>query len=228
MTSSILFNLNWRVDVISRFYTIEILILRAIVYTLSNVEVADLDKLPPKGPFILVTNHINWTDSGIAAAILPHRMNVFIKWEFRHHPIISTLFMTTKPIWLKRGTPHLSAIREALNRLSNGEIMAISPEGTRSETGILGYGHLGAAFLAVKSQVPIVPMVIFGQETAIATLKKFRKPTIQINIGDPFHLPPFSDSQTVMNQYQSYTELIMKRLAALLPEKYRGRWGDAF
>ena len=67
----------------------------------------------------------------------------------------------------------------------------------------------------------ILPIGLAGQEKAFRTLFRLRRPTIRVAIGEPFRLPG-TPNQAKGEQLDRYTELIMCRLAALLPPEYRG------
>jgi 1-acyl-sn-glycerol-3-phosphate acyltransferase len=103
----------------------------------------------------------------------------------------------------------------------------MSPEGTRSPTGGLLEGRPGAAYLAAKSGLPVVPVAEYGGEDAkvIERLRRFRRMEIHIQVGEPFILPPLParNREAVL---QEYTDEIMCRIAALLPPAYHGVYAD--
>jgi 1-acyl-sn-glycerol-3-phosphate acyltransferase len=126
-------------------------------------------------------------------------------------------------IWLNRFEADFHALREVVKRLQNGGILAMAPEGTRSQTGALLEGRPGAAFLAAKAQVPVLPMAIIGTEDALvkARLKRWRRLQIKIVVGETFMLPPI-DRKNKEAYFEAQTDEIMCRIAALLPPPYRG------
>jgi 1-acyl-sn-glycerol-3-phosphate acyltransferase len=128
-------------------------------------------------------------------------------------------------VWVKRGTADRSALTAALKALKSGVMLGIAPEGTRSKTGELQNPRAGIAFLATKASVPIVPAVIIGTDKTFAELKRFRRPHLILKVGPPFRLEPIPRKDRSAKM-QVYTEDIMLRLAALLPEQYRGVYAD--
>ena len=102
--------------------------------------------------------------------------------------------------------------------------MVFFPEGTRS-SGQMTTANPGVALLAYKAQVPIVPVGITGSERMGSVLRVFN-PTgrITITIGEPFTLPPV-EGKIGRNNLTPATDLIMRRVASLLPESYRGVYG---
>jgi len=124
---------------------------------------------------------------------------------------------------VKRDEVDMNAIRKALQRLQEGRIIAIDPEGTRSGTGILGEGHAGAVLLAVKSGAPLLPVVHYGSENYRENMRRIKRTDMTYAVGRPFHVrtdPPLNHETR-----QLAADEIMAQMAALLPEQYRGRYG---
>jgi 1-acyl-sn-glycerol-3-phosphate acyltransferase len=104
-------------------------------------------------------------------------------------------------------------------------MVAISPEGQRSRTGGLVRAKPGVAFLAYRASVPILPMAFTNTASIGPALKRLRRAAVSIRIGEPFELPPLGEANR-KRQRQDAADLIMCRLAALLPPEYRGVYAD--
>jgi 1-acyl-sn-glycerol-3-phosphate acyltransferase len=130
-------------------------------------------------------------------------------------------------IWLNRYEADIHALRLVQKRLRQGELLAMAPEGTRSQSEALIPGRPGAAYLASKTGVPIVPVGVTGTEDRAvkARLRRLQRPHIVIRIGSPFTLPPM-ERQDRDAYLQAYTDEIMCRIAVLLPPTYRGVYAD--
>jgi len=127
---------------------------------------------------------------------------------------------------MDRENTDFSAVRQALEYLKMGAILGIAPEGTRSkETRGLLEGKQGAALLAARAMVPIVPVGIVGSEFIKSSLLKLRRAPVSITIGEPYHLPAF-DHENRQKWLTQCTDEIMCRIAALLPPAYRGFYAD--
>jgi 1-acyl-sn-glycerol-3-phosphate acyltransferase len=130
-------------------------------------------------------------------------------------------------VWLNRFEADFSALREILARMQKGGLMVIAPEGTRSKTEALQEGKMGVAFLASKSGYPVIPISLTGTEdrSIVANLKRFRRSKIRAVAGESFtvEIPKGKGREQVMRQA---TDEIMCRIAAELPEKYRGFYAD--
>jgi 1-acyl-sn-glycerol-3-phosphate acyltransferase len=125
-------------------------------------------------------------------------------------------------VWMDRENIDFAAVREALAYMRKGMIVGIAPEGTRSKDseGLLE-GKQGAALLAARAEVPIVPVGIVGSENVNRDLLRLRRPSVTITVGRPYTLPEF-DREDRQAWLSKYTDEIMCRIAALLPPNYRG------
>jgi 1-acyl-sn-glycerol-3-phosphate acyltransferase len=130
-------------------------------------------------------------------------------------------------IFVDRYHADIHAVREVMRRLNKGGMLCLAPEGTRSPTGALIRPHDGAAYLAMKAGVPVVPAAFTGTEDrkVLAQLKRFRRPAITITLGEPF-LPPPLPKNGRDAAVAAFTEEIMLRIAELLPVEYRGIYAD--
>jgi len=130
-------------------------------------------------------------------------------------------------VWLNRFEADFSALREILARMKKGGLMVIAPEGTRSKTEALQEGKMGAAFLASKTVFPVLPVALTGTEDrgVLENLKRFRRSKIRAVAGELFtvEIPKGRGREQAM---RDATDEIMCRLAAELPEKYRGVYAD--
>jgi len=178
-----------------------------------------LEHFPSKGPALIVINHLGDTDIALLLAALPVALDGLGKIELYDFPILGILMDWYGIIWLHRGQPDRRAIRCALDGLAEGRLLAIAPEGRYTLTHGLEEGGAGAAYLALKSNVPIVPIALTGTENehVYGSLHRLRRPQITLTVGQPFYL----DSS---KEIQDSTRRIMQALASLLPAEYRGAY----
>jgi 1-acyl-sn-glycerol-3-phosphate acyltransferase len=110
-----------------------------------------------------------------------------------------------------------------------GEVLVITPEGTRSKIGVLLEGKPGVSYLAAKLSLPILPAGISGTFDPIffGQLKRFRRPHISINVGPSFTLPRLpTEGQSRDEALKFDTDEIMCRIAALIPPEQRGFYAE--
>jgi 1-acyl-sn-glycerol-3-phosphate acyltransferase len=126
---------------------------------------------------------------------------------------------------IRRGEADMAAMRMSLEALRNDEIFVIAPEGTRNKTGILIKAQLGVITLALRSGAPLLPVAHWGGENFSKNIKRLKRTDFHIRVGEPFKLDPGTERVTREVRQQMVDEM-MYRLAALLPEYYRGAYAD--
>jgi 1-acyl-sn-glycerol-3-phosphate acyltransferase len=137
--------------------------------------------------------------------------------------VVGGIFRAYGVIWIHRSRPDRKALHAMLEGLAEGRIVAMAPEGRESVTGALEDAKDGAAFVALKSGVPIVPIVMTGTENKriYSNMKKFKRTRVTFTVGKPFTLRDSGDRRT---RLQDGTRQIMETLAVMLPEEYRGSY----
>lgn len=200
------------------------LIIRFLVRLLFKVTIEGLEHVPERGAFVLAVNHLDYLDAPIVFAKMPRRMVAFAanKWENSHFTGVLLTYVGTA-IYVDRGAPDRKALAAALAVLKAGGALGMAPEGTRSPTGGLTKGHTGVAYLATRGSAPILPMVAYGQEQSGRYWKRLRRAPVHVRIGPLIHLP---QGKARTEQLHAYTDQIMLTLARLLPEAYRGVYGE--
>lgn len=168
----------------------------------------------PQPPFLLTCNHLSYFDAPAIGAVVNYATPAFAAKKYRG-TLMGLWFYVGSPVWIEQDAPNRHALTTALKIMEQGDLFAIAPEGRRSKTGALMRGHEGAAFIASRAGVPILPVAIAGTERLFRTLR----PSVRVNIGRPYRLP---EGRAKGEQLAEYTERIMCALAALLPESYRG------
>jgi 1-acyl-sn-glycerol-3-phosphate acyltransferase len=195
---------------------------KLLVWVTLKTRITGLENFPKHGPAIIAFNHLGDADAVLLFATLPFSPIEGIgKIELYDHWLVGPVFRAYGVIWVHRGQPDLKAIRAALNGLSEGRMISLAPEGRQSVTGALEEGEKGAAFLALKSGAPIVPIALTGLENQniYGHLKRWRRAPVSLSVGKPFFLEENPDRQKMI---QEGTRRIMESLASLLPESYRG------
>jgi 1-acyl-sn-glycerol-3-phosphate acyltransferase len=95
---------------------------------------------------------------------------------------------------VNRGAPDREALRRTLDLLERGEPLVLFPEGTRRSGPVIEHLHEGAAFVASRAGVPIVPVGIGGSERALPKGSKVPRPVkIHIVVGEPLFPPPLAE-----------------------------------
>lgn len=203
------------------------LLVRIILRIIAQVEIHGLENLP-QGGFILAANHLGRLDSAILYYAIDREDIIMpVAEKYKNHWFFGPLVRSLGGFFINRFEADVSAIREVLRRIKKGGIFVIAPEGTRSKTEALQPAHSGVAFFAAKTGLPVVPVALVGTEDRqiVVNLKGFRRSQIVVRAGKPF--PVRLDEHLEREKaLEAATDDIMCRIAAMLPEKYRGVYAN--
>ena len=186
-----------------------------------RLEVRGAEYVPRYGPLIVISNHLSYNDPPALFASTPRILNYLGKIELFSNPYKSFLMRLAKVHPLDRSNTGLGALRTAMKVLSEDGAIVIFPEGRISTNRSMQQAKQGAAFLAIKSQAPILPIGISGTEKFSPWRMVFPLQRFRVNIGPPF-TPPVLEGRIDKNAINSVSEMMMNRIAVLLPENYRG------
>ena len=144
--------------------------------------ITGLENIPATGA-VLAPNHQSFWDIPLIAVMVPRRVHFMAKEELFRVPVFGAIIRSLLAFPVKRGAPDRTAIRHAIEMLQENDLVVVFPEGTRSKTGLLGPFAPGAALIAMKAGVPMVPVGL------IATNRIFRNggllPRIEIHFDKP-------------------------------------------
>ncbi len=205
-----------------------VFLIRFIINLIAKVEKRGYENLPDGGGFVIAVNHLGFLDAPMAYYALDN-WNLFIpvaeKWA--DYAILRWLGKYLNAIFIDRFNPDLKSMREMIKCMEEGQTLVIAPEGTRARDEKMAQGKPGVAYLASKMGWVILPVAISGTEDRliIGNLKRLKRSTIRLTAGKSFTLPSFP-KENREETLQEYTDEIMCRIAALLPEYNRGYYTD--
>ena len=202
--------------------------IRSLVRTLTKFQVVDRENIPETGGVLLTTNHLSRLDTPLLLACTKRKdLVAIVAKKYQKIPFFRWILSKVgKMVWMDRERTDFSALRDALEQLRKGSIVGIAPEGTRSrESNGLLEGKPGAALMAARASVPIVPVGIVGSEKINKHWLRLQRPPVTIRIGEPYTLPEM-DRDNRQAWLSRYTDEIMCRIAVLLPPEYRGFYSD--
>jgi 1-acyl-sn-glycerol-3-phosphate acyltransferase len=203
-------------------------LIRSVINLVAHVEVTGYEYIPSDSNFVIATNHLGILDAPMAFYALD-RWDLLVlvaeKWEkiwlFR---LLGKYFNF---IFIDRFNPDIKALRKVIKLMEEGNNLVIAPEGTRSRVGSLIEGRPGVSYLATRLGRPIVPVALIGTEDKLlfGNLKRLKRTQMKIKAGPSFTLPqlPRENRDQVL---QEYTDEIMCRIAAMMPERYWGVYKD--
>jgi len=194
------------------FYRFCYLLLNVLFRTLGRLKVEGLENLPRQGGFILAGNHQSYLDPPIVGSSVPKQVYFMAKEELFKVPVLKTLITAQQAFPVKRGSADRKALSKALELLSQNKVVGIFPEGGRSKTGELQEAEMGVAFIALKAQVPVLPMAIVG--TKGFACQHLRQ--IKVKIGKPIY--PKIQEKFQKSDIEAMTAQIMDYLSQLIEE----------
>jgi len=194
------------------------------LHTFADVHVEGIENIP-QGPLILASNHIAMADILVLGLELPRHPYFMGKAELFTRPVLGWAYRMLGSFPVRRGEADVWAFEQAGKVLKAGEMLGMFPEGTRSRrTAALRPAKTGAARLALRYRVPIVPAAISGTETLFAEGQFApRHARVDLCIGAPIDVaalaPPGPPSYETLT---GLTTCVMQAIAAMLPAPYRG------
>ncbi|MEG0133870.1 MAG: lysophospholipid acyltransferase family protein [Clostridium sp.] len=196
----------------------------------ANLKVEGYDKIKDiNGPIIFICNHLSNADGLILNEVLKEKDPTFIAGvKLSDNDFTKNGFKFVKTISIKPNSADKEAISKIIQRLKAGENIMMFPEGTRSRTGKMIEGKKGLLLIAKLSKANIVPIGITGTEDFLPINDKdmgeenFKSAKVTVKFGDVISMPSkFKDEDKNDYNDRAMTE-VMKSIAALLPEDYRG------
>ncbi len=196
----------------------------ALLWLVIRYDIKGRERIPRKGALILASNHLNLTDPPILTVMMPRRVAWMSKQELFDIPVIGLLLNLFGCIPVRRFQADLRALRRCQVALRRGLALGMFPEGTRSGESGLGRGEPGTALLAMRTNTPVMPVAIWGTEGSTMPRVFFKRTSVQVVFGEPFRLP--KPQRLTKEAVEEGADLIMRRIAELLPDRYRGIYAD--
>lgn len=208
-------------------YRFAVLLTRVLVSTFARWEITGREHVPSAGPLVVISNHLHLLDPPLLTACCDRRLHPMAKRELFELPLIGWYLRSYGAFPVRRFSADIGALRVARTLLRDGEVVLMFPEGTRSRDGGMRAALPGAAMVAMLANAPVLPIAITGTEQVrvpgvFFAWARGARPHIRVAIGEPFHL---AASGTDAASAERATDEMMRHIAALLPESYRGAYG---
>lgn len=182
-----------------------------------RLSVEGLEHVPGEGPFVLSPVHRSNIDTLVVAAVTTRRMRYMGKdslWKFGW---IGKVLSALGAFPVNRGSADREALRRCIEVIEGGEPLVIFPEGTRQSGPVVQPLFEGAAYVATRTGVPIVPVGIGGSEAAMPKGSKLLRPVkVHVVVGEPLYpAPPGPSGRAPRSAVHDLTEQLATRLQEL-------------
>jgi 1-acyl-sn-glycerol-3-phosphate acyltransferase len=176
--------------------------------------VAGRRPLPPGRAVVFCANHQSNVDPPVLYRALHSRLHILFKAELRRLPILGRVMETGGFVAVDRRSRDeaLASIDVAAESLRRGNSFLIFPEGTRSKTDQLLPFKKGGFIMAIKAQVPIVPVAITGGRAAMRKGSAIVRPVmVSVRIGTPIETAgrALTDRDAIITEMRAAIEALM-------------------
>lgn len=193
-------------------------LLRFVLAFFGRIRAFDIDNVPDEGGVLICANHISYIDPPAVGCPLKRRVHFMAKAELFRMPVLGPMITSYGAFPVHRGTADRQALRQAIDLLRGGNIVAMFPEGKRSLDGNLLPAEAGVGMIARNAGVPVVPAAL------INTNKLLRPHTwwlafthVKVVYGKPLDLSDL-DQMSSREAYDEVGTRVMRAIADLLKQ----------
>jgi 1-acyl-sn-glycerol-3-phosphate acyltransferase len=180
------------------------------------------EHLPRDGGYVLAPSHRSMMDIPFLAVVTPRRVRFMGKVQVFKIPVVGTVFRWLGGFPVQRDGTDRKAVRDSIEILQAGEPLVIYPEGTRQHGAAIQPLQPGAAYLAIRAGVPVVPVGIAGSEEIFRShgTKRPHFGRVGIVVGEPIQPPARSTGVVKRDVVNDMTDTLAKELQQVLDEAY--------
>lgn len=190
---------NW-----TSYHLLKWLVVSPLLHTYFRLKIYGAEKVPQSGGLIAVSNHASYFDPPILSNCVGRPVAFMAKEELFKIPVFKQGIELYGAYPVKRSRGDRMALKAAFNAIESGWIAAIFLQGTRAADARITDPKLGAAWIAAKAQVPLLPVSLWGTEKIMTKGSSVPKPVpLTVRIGDLIEPPPSTnkvDLQAVTKQ----------------------------
>lgn len=181
-------------------------------------DIVGVENLPTSGGFLVAANHTSFLDPPFIGCQVPRQIAYFARKTLWKGGFSSWWLDSVGTIPVDRdGGQDVSAIKRVLKAIKEDRGLILFPEGTRSIDGKLQAAKAGVGLIACRTQVPVVPVRIFGSFEAYGKGAKIPRLGTRVTVvfGQPLLPAVYDDPAAGKERYQIASERIMAHIAAL-------------
>ena len=201
------------------FYRVVRAILAGFARVFWRLDVRGRENLPSEGSFVLAPVHRSNIDFLLASTLTKRRMRFMGKDSLWKYAWLGKIWTALGAYPVRRGTADREALRQTVDAIKTGEPAVIFPEGTRRSGPVVEELFEGAAYVAAKTGVPIVPVGIGGSEAAMPKGSKLLRPVkIVVTVGEPIDVRLTAEGRVPRSAIRETTERLRGEIQRLYDE----------
>ena len=191
-------------------------ILKVTADTAFRGEVFGRENIPADGPILVAANHCSHLDPPLLGCQLPHRVHFFARKSLWIPGFRAWWMDHIECIPVDRDGADVGALKKTIAALTTGGVVILFPEGTRSLDGLPQPAKSGVGMIACKTQVPVLPVHIYGSYEAFGRGAKYPQPhPVSYVFGRPLAPADYDEPKAGKQRYQIASDRIMSAIAAL-------------
>jgi 1-acyl-sn-glycerol-3-phosphate acyltransferase len=211
------------------FYRVVRPIVVAICRVFWRARVSGIANIPREGGFILAPSHRSMMDIPFAAVVTPRRIRFMGKKSLFGVPVIGPIFRWLGGFPVARDGTDRKAVRDSVEMLRAGEVLCVYPEGTRQRGPKIQPLQPGAAYLALRAGVPVIPVGMAGTEEIMRTSKdpfpRFGR--VALVVGAPIVPEALAGSLVPRDRVDAMTARIADEMQLVFDDAFELRTGGS-
>ncbi len=203
-------------------------LLRTLFHLLAPIQITGSGNVPLRTPYIAAINHVSLYEAPFVGVFWPEQLEALGASDVWDRPGQNILARLWGGIPVHRGDYDRAALESVVSALRSGYPLLIAPEGGRSHVPGMRQAQQGVAYIAEQTGVPVLPVAIVGTtDDFFQKATHGKRPKLEMHIGKPLLLPPAAGKGLERHAArQANTDLVMRHIAGLLPEEYRGVYAE--
>jgi len=202
---------------------------RGIFHILGRIKISGRQNIPYGKPYVVAMNHVSIFDPPFVGAFWPAQLEIIGAADVFDKPGQGLVLKAYGVIPVHRGDYDRVLLTKIIHIIKSGLPLLIAPEGGRSHVPAMRRAKSGIAYIIEQTGVPVIPAALVGTtEDFWQRAKRGERPQLEMRIGKPITLPEITAKGTERHAARQYNaDLVMRHLAGLLPEEYRGAYAES-
>ncbi len=204
-------------------------VFRGLFHILGRVKIEGRGNVPLGKPYMAAINHVSLFDPPFAAAFWPEALEIIGASDVFAKPGQGQLLRAYGVTPVHRGEYDRALLEWVTRVLESGRPLLIAPEGGRSHVTAMRRAKPGIGYMVEAVHVPVIPVGLVGTTDDFwQRARRGEKPNLEMRIGKPIILPPITEKGAARHEArQRNADLVMRHVAGLLPEEYRGVYAES-